>query len=89
MKLTANRVGNLYYVRENSNISKAVTDKPISFKTLGTLISWHRRLEHINIKDLLETEQNGINIEQPETSIQCNIYAHRKITKAPFSKRSD
>lgn len=95
VKLKANRVGDLYYVYEKSTEHcKAVTNEfSTPPKMPGTLMSWHRRLGHLNIKDLLDVERNetvlGIKIEPHTGEIQCDTCIHGKMTRAPFPRKSN
>ena len=61
VKLTADRVGDLYYVRKNSREHcKIATDtESTSPNTQKTLMSWHRLLGYINFKNFLDAERSG------------------------------
>lgn len=95
VKLVADRVGDLYYVREFKtaecrNISN-MTHK--AQKQLETLKTWHRRLGHINVQDLCTADRNkavlGVNLEKNESKLECEICIRGKMTRTPFPKRSD
>ena len=60
-KLLANRIGDLYLVREEKQHSCCVTSgdaKNVSSSS-AELEKWHRRLGHLNVKDLLTCEREG------------------------------
>ncbi|KYN30709.1 hypothetical protein ALC56_14989, partial [Trachymyrmex septentrionalis] len=95
IKLTADRVGDLYYICENSREHcKIATDtESTSSNTQKTFISWHRLLGHINFKDFLDAERSGIiseiKIGQRDSKTQCDICIHGKITRTFFPKKSN
>jgi len=86
--LTAKRVNGLYYV--NSDGVENCKASVESERT--TLLQWHRRLGHLNFKDLIEASRCGIykdlNVEIATTSPECNICPRGKMTRAPFPRRS-
>lgn len=48
---------------------------------------------HLNIRDLLESHRNGsvleINLENSKRTYDCEICAREKMTRAPFSNKSN
>lgn len=95
-KLMAHRVGDLYLVREQEQYSYCVTssNEKNSSKSSSALEVWHRRLGHLNVKDLLtiygrnETLQS-LNLGKYKGDLKCEICLRGKMTRIPFPKRSE
>lgn len=66
-----NRVqSGLYYVREESHNCKSITEKNCNTPKVNSLMFWHRKLGHLNSRDLREAMKNeivrGLRIEHDE-----------------------
>lgn len=89
IEIKANRVGDLYFVDEVQNPTcNSVNDN--SYKELE---KWHRRMGHINVKDLLVASKKGIirgiNLKNTNYNFRCDICFRGKMTRTPLPKRSD
>ncbi|KAK2578748.1 hypothetical protein KPH14_012274 [Odynerus spinipes] len=91
-KVVASCVGGLYYVREKSRGECNTTSEQDSLNTSGTLMTWHRRLGHVNAKDLLDAVRGkiirGVDLPIRETELEYEICIRGKMTRTPFPKRS-
>lgn len=60
--------------------------------TRDSIMEWHIKLGHLNVKDLLEASKNdkirGLNIQSSEKYIKCDICLEGKMTRLPFPKKS-
>jgi len=86
VRLTADREGDLYYVREEIQCAAAS-----SIDNASELMKWHERLGHLNIRDLLKVvgEAKFNNIGRYSSDVlQCEICLKGKMTTLPFSKGS-
>jgi len=85
-KVVADRVGNLFYLRESENATYAV-----SSNTTDSSTEWHRKLGHLNWKDMLMMLRNdmvsGLDFKVDNTLPACDICAAGKLTSLPFPKR--
>lgn len=107
IKLIADRVGDLYYARvqgsvENSarkivqNVVENQEESNLAYKTSSEIaLSWHRRLGHLNFKDLLEGARKGtmkglnINFSLNNVDMQCDICSKGKMIRNSFPKMSE
>lgn len=55
--LIADRVGNLYFLRESHEVNLCSTSKE---NKNSQMMMWHRRLEHVNCDDILEIDRKKI-----------------------------
>jgi len=80
----------LYYVNPDGieDCKTSVEPRGVS----GTLVQWHRRLGHLNFKDLAEAIRNGIyndlNIEGATSNPECDVCPRGKMTRTPFPRKS-
>lgn len=90
VKLLADRVGNLFFVRELKPLPGASAYNSRHDTSLET---WHRRLGHLNFKDLVESVKNGViqgpNIVKTTENPTCDVCCKGKMTRAPFPKFSN
>jgi len=88
--LTAKRMNGLYYVNPDGieDCKTSVESQGAS----GTLVQWHRRLGHLNFKDLAEAARNGIyndlDIEGATSNLECDVCPRGKMTRTPFPRKS-
>lgn len=86
-KLIAKRVGNLYYVCNDSEETNwaSTRNNHVSIDT------WHCRLGHLNEKDLTEMlKKNFVDQVNIKRKLQpCDICIRGKMTTLPFPKKSD
>ena len=91
----ADRVNGLYFLRVsqhecNSSI-EAGSEENKSKTNLMEIC--HRKMGHLNIRDLIESNRNGtvegIKLETLNKNFQCDICIQGKMTRATFLKKSD
>lgn len=87
--LIADRIGDLYYIRELPN-QLACTSSTVVKKS--QLQVWHERLGHLNESDLLEMHQKGavlgMTIKKGEKLLPCEVCSSGKLTTSSFPKSS-
>ncbi|GJQ75230.1 hypothetical protein Trydic_g9830 [Trypoxylus dichotomus] len=90
VKLVTDRIGDLYYAREYKKDSSA-----FATNQSNNLELWHRRLGHLNYRDLVEGIRKGViqgiklKPTDEEYELNCDIRCKGKLTKQPFPKKSD
>jgi len=86
VKMVADRVGDLFYLRESENTTYVVTSDTSENST-----EWHRKLGHLNWKDMLMMLRNdmvyGLNFKADDIPPTCEACAAGKLTSLPFSNR--
>ncbi|GJQ65856.1 hypothetical protein Trydic_g3958 [Trypoxylus dichotomus] len=87
-KLMANGVCEFYFVCEYESNEQNFT---FASRSSGALDVYHRRLGHINLKDLLEANQKrnicGMDIKLPTKEIHYEVCLEGEMTWTPFPKR--
>ena len=93
--LYADRVNGLYFVRMSQyecNSSIKVGSEENKSKT-NLMEIWHRKMGHLNIRDLIESNRNGtvegMKLENSNKNFQCEICIQGKMMRATFPKKSD
>lgn len=101
VKMIAHRSGDLYFVREVSELDNqnvAIKDSSTELNTDRTCKEssaelWHRRLGHLNYRDLYTACKKGVfrGIRLPDINndVTCEICLKEKMTALPKTKRSD
>lgn len=94
VKLTANRVGELYYVPEQEDNSECnVIEGDTRKGRPQSLELWHRRLGHLNKHDLKEAWKKGtikgLNISKIQDEFECEVCILGKMTKLPFPSNEE
>lgn len=87
--LTADRIGDLFYLRKPSHETACAKYENENERSLDL---WHRRLGHLNEHDLKEMAKGGvIGMEIPEKAklSACKICLQGKLTQTPFPKKSE
>jgi len=91
--LVADRIDGLYYLREVNSECNATVE---SMKVRSLLESWHRRMGHLNVRDLADGVRNGnirgISLGTPNSGrdkFECEICVRGKMTRSPFPKASE
>lgn len=88
-KWYAERLGNLYYIRENveQSATASVSDGKSSLET------WHKRFGHLNERDLKKMMADDLKTkvwkEGDVNLSNCKVCLKGKFTKLPFPKNSD
>lgn len=81
----ANRIGNLYFLKNSTDVANVAEDKE-----MNNLDMWHRRLGHLNENDLraLATSQkvHGFDVKSGTKLSPCTICLSEKQTKTGFEK---
>lgn len=90
--LSADRSGGLFYVKEfHTHEGRYVTQGKSTQRTSSE--SWHRKLSHLNMKDLREAWKKGIirGLQMNDTNldVDCEICIRGKSCRKPFPKRSN
>lgn len=80
----------MYYVHEvREEFKSAIAENTKSSKVLET---WHRRMDHLNVQDLLKADRDksllGIKLEKCSDKLDCDICVHGKMIRTPFPKGS-
>ena len=84
-KLYANRIDGLYYLQETPEVASAMSESDHSQK----LELWHRRLGHLNVKDVKSLMKNeGIECPENESLGVCETCVVGKLAQRPFPKTS-
>jgi hypothetical protein len=94
VKLVADRIGELYYAREREKEMSTGSVFAAGLPCTKTFEVWHRRLGHINARDMSEAISKGsvlgLEVLKPmnfaRDSIEC---LQGKMVRTPFPKRSD
>lgn len=93
--LTADRVDELYHIkaeRTNALIASSDTKKQES-SNLESSSLWHRRMGHLNMKDLVLASQKktieGIGVIESKGDITCEVCIQGKMSRAAFPKHSE
>ena len=85
--LVADRIDGLYYIQAKRCIANSVANKAtISNEELLNL--WHRRMGHLNIKDLVTATQKetirGIDMNKSVEGVSCDVCIQGKMSRASF-----
>lgn len=90
VRLCAKRIGDLYFLndeRESSNTAAIASSKHAL-----DLETWHRRLGHVNVRDISIAKRDGkitgIDFDNPRYDLNCDVCSKAKMTRTPFPKRS-
>lgn len=92
VKLRADRIGNLYYLSkdERAGCKKVSDNVPNAPKSLE---NWHRRLGHLNVQKLINTERSkailGMHIDKRKEKMKCEVCLRGKMTRTPFPTTSE
>jgi transposase InsO family protein len=88
--LVADRVNELYYLRDKTPTCNIVTKNNKERKSLEI---WHRRMGHLNARDLVISVRNGkvrgVDLIVPREKIDCEVCILGKMTRTPFPKNTD
>ena len=92
IKMIAEKINGLYFVREEQDHECRISSES-SRKSSDTIMTWHRRLGHLNFKDLINAQRSGIleglNFGQVEGKLECDICVQGKMTRTTFPKNSE
>lgn len=81
----ADRIGNLYYVRQCRD---AINNVEISNSSKKAIDIWHERLGHVNERDLKVMLKSGLvhgmKFNDSEKLSECEVCAREKLTSKPF-----
>ncbi|BES98060.1 Hydra magnipapillata [Nesidiocoris tenuis] len=86
--LTADRIGDLFYLREDA--SQETAQLTYEGKNDLSIDLWHQRLGHLNEKDLRSMSKTvkGLKFKKTEMSA-CEVCLQGKISQSPFPKKSE
>lgn len=88
--VTAYRQGDLYFLREGTDDAKIAQSKNSPYNELQ---NWHRKMGHVNEKDLREMARknivHGLNFEYHDVFPACVVCITQKQIRAPFPKSED
>ncbi|CAD6236968.1 GSCOCG00012493001-RA-CDS [Cotesia congregata] len=90
VKLVADRVGDLYYLREQAEQVKAV-EKESERTSTSDLDLWHARLGHLHmdaVVNLSKGQASGIKLLKKDTTL-CDVCHRGKLTVKPFYPRAE
>lgn len=82
VKLTADRRGELYYLRELDASASVVSGSDVD------LYRWHERMGHLNARDLMQVlKKSGLGSPKTDIKLQdCDVCAKGKMVSLPFVK---
>lgn len=90
--LVAKREDGLYYIktkREDECAANAMSQSAIK----NSVSLWHRRMGHLNTKDLVRAAKTGIiegvKFTESEAELSCDVCIQGKMSRASFPKHSD
>lgn len=90
--LVADRRNGLYYIREENVEHSANTEVVEGTKAKNATEEWHRKMGHLNVRDLVECDRNGMvqgmNLGKIQEDFDCEICIRGKMTRTPFPKNS-
>lgn len=94
IQLVAPRVNGLYYIRESEqDCNSATTIASEKVPPMSQTEIWHRRMGHLNLKDLSSSNRNGtvhgMEIKSSECDFNCDVCILGKMVKSPFPKKSE
>ncbi|KMQ84505.1 retrovirus-related pol polyprotein from transposon tnt 1-94, partial [Lasius niger] len=85
IKMMANRIGNLYYIRNADKKAQAASEN----QDRGKLALWHRRMGHLNVRDLVEMTKkrsiSGVSIKHANNLPPCDTCMKGKLTQLSFT----
>lgn len=88
--MRADRIGNLYYVKQSKESASAVEPKQVEKSAID---QWHERLGHLNERDLKSMAKSGLvyglNFKDGEKLSKCEVCAREKLASTPFPKGSE
>ena len=88
IRLKADRVGDLFYLREGQSVASAA-----SHTSSDNFNEWHRRLGHLNWKDMQLMRKNesalGRKYKSSDAIIPCDTCATSKLSALPFPQSED
>lgn len=93
--LKAKRIDGLYYLPEIGHKYESTMKRRTSSEEahLISIETWHRRMGHLNIKDLVESHRKGnilgIDIKYSNEDLHCETCIRGKMNRIPFPKRSE
>lgn len=86
--LTADRRGDLYYLRESVACANAVVPRVPS-----DLQKWHERFGHLNLTDLMNVVRDkvvpAVSFQNAELVRECDVCLRSKMTTLPFPKNRE
>jgi len=91
IKLTADRRGDLYYVREDIEHASIVINPNRNID----LLSWHKRMGHLNAWDLMKLVKKklilGIKLNGDKVNelLSCDVCLRGKMSELPFTKATE
>lgn len=89
VKMVADRVDGLYYVRERNEYARSVLPEA---NISTSKVSWHRRLGHLNVSDLREALRKGtirgMTLEELGDDSECDTCRKGKMCRTPFPRKS-
>lgn len=89
--LQADRVNGLYFLREGAVQCKSVSQEKVSVSRSIKTENWHRKMGHLNMRDLQECDRKGtvrgMKLDGLPNNFKCEICIRGKMTRSPFPKR--
>lgn len=92
--LFADRIGDLYYVRESSSKDSQPSSETamVSASSADVAQMWHRRLGHLNIQDMKKACKTGtitgFHLPKFQNTIDCDVCCKGKMTRGSFPQQS-
>lgn len=90
--MTADRKDSLYYVREAKDNYDINTEIANTTQAEIATEEWHRKMGHLNIRDLIECHKKGVvqgmTIGKLPQNFNCETCLQGKMIKLPFPKAS-
>ena len=95
-KFVAKRIDGLYYLEGNARSECRLTlHRKIQngISTDSEIVKWHRRLGHLNLKDLVKCDREnrvrGLRLDKFHGPLECEICTRAKMIRLPFPKNSN
>lgn len=85
VKLVAERKGDLFFIRQSKEYANMFQAQN------SALQSWHKKLGHLNYKDVVELSKRGVitKFDTRSTPNECDVCLQGKMTALPFSEREE
>lgn len=91
VELYADRVGDLYYVRQFIEDARAASSHQEQIKI--SIEELHKRFGYANVRDILNAVRkdvvSGVQLEDSGTKLDCDVCLKGKMSKTPFPGKSD
>lgn len=92
VKMKAEKFEGLYFIHKDQQQTCKILSTTNN-KAPKDIMTWHRRLGHLNFKDMLGAQRRGnlrgFDFTQTTKALECDVCIEGKMTRAPFPKKSE